>query len=150
MATQQDRPADEAARGSTQNGASGSILIVDDDTEMRTLIADVLTREGYSVAGAPSAEDALALLAEHEYQLVLTDMKMAGMSGLELLTKVKGLRADIAVILVTAFGSIDTAIEAMRQGAAHFLTKPVKMKELILAVERTLETREMRVLAEDH
>lgn len=121
------------------------ILVVDDDAEMRGLLRDVLEREGYRVDDAESAEAALERLADHEYDLMITDLKMGGVDGLELLSRVRTIRHDLAVILITAFGSIDVAVEAMRRGANHFITKPVKMRELIVAVGRALRDRELRV-----
>jgi DNA-binding NtrC family response regulator len=127
-----------------RSGSGRAVLIVDDDAEMRGLVSDVLAREGYRPSVAESGEAALAALADAEYDLVLTDLKMGGMDGLELLSRVRELRPDIAVILITAFGSIDLAIEAMRRGAANFIVKPVKMKELLVSVEKAIEEREMR------
>jgi DNA-binding NtrC family response regulator len=120
------------------------VLIVDDEPEMRGLLCDVLSREGYRARVAESAEEALAKIADEEFQLVLTDLKMGGMDGLGLLSRVKELRPEVAVIVITAFGSIDSAIEAMKRGASHFITKPVKMKELVMAVTKALDERQMR------
>jgi DNA-binding NtrC family response regulator len=103
---------------------SGQILVVDDDLEMRALVKDVLEEEGHHVTTTESGRDALQRLSEGEYAVVLTDLRMQGMQGLELLSSIKETYPDINVILMTAFGSVETAIEAMKQGAYDYLIKP--------------------------
>src|SRR5262249_22250597 len=110
--------------------ARAHILVVDDDAEMCGLLCDVLRREGFASEDARSADEPLPRLAAQDFDLIVTDLKMAHLDGMELLSRVRELRPEVGVILITAFGGIDVAIEAMRRGAAHFLTKPVKMKEL--------------------
>jgi DNA-binding NtrC family response regulator len=141
---QHDRARENTGTRQAAPTARAAILVVDDDPAMRGLLSDVLVREGHDVADAASGEEALTKLAEGTFDLVITDLKMGGMDGLDLLTHIRELRPEVAVILITAFGSIDLAIEAMRRGAAHFITKPVKMKELVVSVERSLEDRQIR------
>lgn len=123
---------------------SGSILIVDDDPDMRALLQDVLQERGHRVAAVASGREALRRLSEEEYPVVLTDLRMGDMQGLELLSETKRAFPDINVIIMTAFGSVKSAIEAMKQGAYDYLTKPVKTDELILVVEKALREAALR------
>src|SRR5215213_1657883 len=116
----------------------GAVLVVDDDADMRELVHDMLKDRGHQVSTAGSGSEALRLLGENDFAAVLTDLRMKGMQGLELLAEVKRTSADIAVILMTAFGSVETAVEAMKHGASDYLTKPVKKDELVRVVERVL------------
>jgi DNA-binding NtrC family response regulator len=122
----------------------GAVLIVDDDADMRELAYDMLKDRGHQVATAGSGEEALRRLTEEDYAVVLTDLRMKGMQGLELLTQIKRDHPDINVILMTAFGSVETAVEAMKHGASDYLTKPVKKDELIRVVERVIREAALR------
>ena len=125
----------------------GSILVVDDEPAMRLLLSSVLKDEGHDVTAAASGEEALQLIAKRHYHLVLTDLKMPGISGLDLLEQVKRDDPGTAVIILTAFGSVESAVEAMRMGAVHYLLKPLSNpEELRLSVRRVLE--EQRVTDE--
>ena len=118
------------------------ILIVDDEPAMRLLLTSVLKDEGYETTAVANAEEALALIARRHFPLVITDLKMPGLSGAELLAHIKRDDPGTAVILLTAFGSVEGAVEAMRQGAAHYLLKPLaNPEELRIAVRRILEER---------
>ena len=123
---------------------TGSILVVDDDAEMRALIRDVLQGRGHQVTVAQSGREALKRMAEEDYEVVLTDLRMREMPGIELLAEVKRAYPDTNVILMTAFGSVETAIAAMKQGAYDYLTKPVKTEELILVTEKALQEAVLR------
>ena len=122
----------------------GAVLIVDDDADMRELAYDMLKDRGHQVTMAGSGEEALRRLTEKDYAVVLTDLRMKGMQGLELLTQIKRDHSDINVILMTAFGSVETAVEAMKHGASDYLTKPVKKDELIRVVERVIREAALR------
>lgn len=122
----------------------GTILVVDDDADMRELAHDILKDRGHQVATAGSGEEALKRLAEEDYAVVLTDLRMKGMQGIELLTQIKRDYPDINVILMTAFGSVETAVEAMKHDASDYLTKPVKKDELVRVVERVLRETALR------
>src|SRR5574341_2553769 len=122
----------------------GAILVVDDDLEMRELVHDVLKDRGHQVTTTGSGQEALTLLADGDYAVVLTDLWMKGMEGTELLTEIKRLYPDIGVILMTAFGSVETAVEAMKRGASDYLTKPVKSEEIIRVVERAVREAALR------
>ena len=119
-----------------------SILVVDDEPAMRLLVTSVLRDEGHDVTAAASGEEALQLVAKRHYHLVITDLKMPGISGLEVLETMRRDDPETAVILLTAFGTVEGAVEAMRKGAAHYLLKPLaNPDELRLAVRRVLEER---------
>ena len=122
--------------------AKANILVVDDEPAMRLLLTSVLTDDGHVVTAAASGTEALQLVQRHHYQVVITDLRMPGLSGLEVLAAVRRDDPDTAVILLTAFGSVESAVEAMRKGAAHYLLKPLaNPDELRLAVRRVLEER---------
>jgi two-component system response regulator HydG len=122
----------------------GRILVVDDDLEMRALVKDVLEEQGHCVAVAEGGRDALKQLSEGPFGVVLTDLRMQGLQGLQLLTAVKETYPDVNVILMTAFGSVETAIEAMKQGAYDYLIKPVKNDELIRIANRAVREADLR------
>jgi DNA-binding NtrC family response regulator len=122
----------------------GAILVIDDDVDMREMIHDMLKDRGHQVTTAGSGQEALKLLGEGDYAVVLSDLRMKGMQGIELLTEIKKTFPDISVILMTAFGSVETAVEAMKHGASDYLTKPVKKDELIRVVERVLREAALR------
>jgi two-component system, NtrC family, response regulator HydG len=121
----------------------GNIIVVDDDREMRSMLEDFLVAEGYSVTTFPLAVDALAALRANQLpvDLIISDIKMAQLDGMEFLKIVHRERPEIPLILITAFGSIDTAIEAMKNGAYHYIVKPFKLTEMRLVVERSMEKR---------
>src|SRR5499427_1348890 len=132
----------ECRRGITMTEAQ--ILVVDDEVGMVTLLRNYLTREGYAVTTAPSAEVALQILEEHDIAVVLTDLRMPGMGGMELVREIHASRPETQVLLMTAFGSIDTAVEAVKAGAYHFVTKPVKLPEIGALVHKALTERALR------
>ncbi|MBI5441411.1 MAG: response regulator, partial [Deltaproteobacteria bacterium] len=115
------------------------VLVVDDDALVRSLMVGILRQEGHQVDEAQDGRDALARIAAAAYDLVLTDLKMPDLSGLELLQQGRRLRPDTRWILITAFGSIPNAVEAMKAGASDYLTKPLKSPdELRRVVGRVL------------
>jgi len=119
-----------------------SILVVDDEPAMRLLLTSVLKDEGHDVTAAASGEEALQLVARRHFHLVVTDLKMPGISGLQVLEGVKRDDPETAVVVLTAFGTVEGAVEAMRRGAAHYLLKPLaNPDELRLVVRRVLEER---------
>jgi DNA-binding NtrC family response regulator len=118
-----------------------SILIVDDDRAMREMLGSLFREQGFQVAEAGSADEATKLLGETEFDVVLSDIKMPGRSGIQMVGDVRRLRPETPVILMTAFGSIDSAVEAMRAGAFDYVRKPFEPDEVQLTVERALERR---------
>lgn len=120
------------------------ILIVDDERIVRESLMNWFDEEGYITEMAEDGETALRLFEKGKYDLILVDMKMPGMSGLELLTKVKELDKDCVVILITAFASVPTAIKALKDGAYDYVTKPVDPDELHHIVMKAMEQRALR------
>ena len=118
---------------------SAHILVVDDEGAIRYSISKTLQRVGYQVSAAASGEEALALLDEQEYDVVLTDIRMPGLTGVELLAKIKEKAPDSIVILMTAYASLGTAVESLRLGAHDYLIKPVSSQDIRQSVTRGLE-----------
>ena len=122
-----------------------TILVVEDQGGMRSFLSAALQDAGFSILEASNGDEALVRLAEREVDLVLTDLRMPGADGFEILNQSKKIQPDAAVIVLTAFGTIEGAVKAMRAGAADFLTKPIDSPEvLVMAVERALEERRLR------
>ncbi len=121
-----------------------SILIVDDDAWIRDSLTDALSRSGNEVRAAEHAEAALAALAESPADVVLTDVRMPGMDGLELLRLLRDRMPDVAVVLMTAYDDLPTVSTAMREGAADFLVKPLDLHQLRGVVDRVFEDRRAR------
>lgn len=129
------------------------IIVVDDDKAFRVATRTLLEDEGFRVVVSSNGEDALAKMKAEEFDLLLSDMVMGDMSGIALLGEVKALMPEIPVIMVTGFGSIQTAVEAMRLGAADYLTKPCNNEELLIKIRRALESvrreRELQMLRQE-
>jgi two-component system, NtrC family, response regulator AtoC len=123
---------------------AGEILVVDDERRMRELVAKVLAREGYAVRAVARAQDVLDALHDAPVDLVISDIRMPEMDGMTLLQEVKRLSPDTSVILMTAFGSIDAAVQAIKVGAYDYLAKPFKMDEISVVVRRAMEERRLR------
>jgi two-component system NtrC family response regulator len=116
-----------------------NILVVDDDESVRRMVQLQLEEVGYQVLTASGALEGLALVEEHGPALVITDLKMPGTSGMDILKKVHAEHPETTVVMITAFGTIETAVEAMKSGAYDYVTKPIDFDELILIVNRALE-----------
>jgi DNA-binding NtrC family response regulator len=120
------------------------VLVVDDEETICQALSAWLTKEGYHVETAQSGPEALACLVEKHFDLYLLDIKMPGMDGLEVLAKVKEVQPDATVIMITAHGSIQTAVEAMKRGAVEYLCKPFDPDELSLLIERVAANKALR------
>jgi two-component system, NtrC family, response regulator AtoC len=127
--------------------SKGRILVVDDEVNARTALAELLREEGYQVETAADGFKALPKLEELEPELVLTDIKMPGLDGMELMHKVQERDPETVVVLMTAFGDVATAVKAMRAGASDYLTKPVNMDELVVVLAREIDRRRLRAEA---
>ena len=124
---------------------SESILIVDDEEIIRESLSFILNKEGYKVREAENGKIALSLVKSESFDLVLTDLEMPEMKGIELLENVSRVSPETLVVIVTAYGSIDTAIAALRKGAVDYILKPVEFDELLVKVRRLLETRRLTI-----
>jgi DNA-binding NtrC family response regulator len=126
------------------------ILVVDDDEIVREVIISLLSSEGYAVRSAKDGLDAIKILKMENINLVITDLRMPGADGIEVLKEALKMDPDRAVIILTAYGTLDTALKAIREGAYDYMTKPFKMEEMIIRVnnayERTLLVIKMRTL----
>src|SRR5262245_47483890 len=131
--------AQEAAEvGSDASNEAARILVVDDERVIREILAEFLALEGFSVHTVEDGEKALTELRLHPYDLVITDLKMPRLSGLQLLERIEQERLGVLTVLMTGFGTVETAIEAMKKGAYDYLLKPFKVEEVIHVVERAL------------
>src|SRR5919205_4010035 len=120
------------------------ILVVDDERSMRELLAIVLRREGYEVLLAESGQSAIAMLEREAVDLLISDIKMPDVSGVEVLRAAKRIDQDILGIMITAFASTETAVEAMRLGACDYLSKPFDVDLLKMKVREKIENRQLR------
>jgi len=121
-----------------------SILVVDDKDSMRNMLHETLVDEGYRVDSVANGAEALELVRNKSYDLVLTDLKMPDVDGLEVLSSVKKIDADMSVIVMTAYGTIEDAVSAMRRGAFDFITKPFDTEHLCVLINRALENRRLQ------
>jgi len=121
-----------------------TILVVDDEKVIREILSEFLALEGYEVHGAADGKAALAELKIRHYDLVITDLKMPGTTGLELLETIQRDFENIVTVIMTGFGTVETAIEAMKKGAYDYILKPFKVEEVIHIVERGLDRRRLQ------
>ncbi|MDP8236230.1 MAG: response regulator [Candidatus Erginobacter occultus] len=119
------------------------ILIVDDEESMRLTLSLLFRKQGYEVSTASSGEEAVAMVDREIFEVVITDLKMKGLSGLDVLHHVKRVHPETEVIILTAHGTIGNAVEAMKLGAFDYLTKPFEPDEGILVVRKALERKRL-------
>jgi DNA-binding NtrC family response regulator len=124
--------------------ANGKLLLVDDEVNTRNALAEMFREDGYQVETAADGFKALPKLEEFQPDVVVTDLRMPGLDGIGLTQKVLELDPDCEVIITTAYGAIETAIEAMRKGATDYLIKPINIKELSLLIERALARKKLK------
>ena len=118
-----------------------NILIVEDGQSQREMLRDFLISEGHAVTEAENGEAAVSAVSNRHFDLLLLDYKMPGMSGLEVLEEVKKINHEIDVVIITAYGTIETAVEAIKAGAVDYITKPIELDELLILVDRVAERR---------
>ncbi len=118
-----------------------SILVVEDGQSQREMLRDFLRENGHDVSAVEHGEKALDLLGRNYFDLLLIDYKMPGMDGMELLKRVKRINPEIDVVMITAYGTVETAVQAMKAGAADYITKPIELDELLILVDRLSERR---------
>ena len=125
-------------------GLTGSVLIVDDDQSMANTLTKAMTRRGFVVTCRASGADALQLLDEQDFDVVVTDLHMEGMTGFALCERITANRPDVPVVMITAFGNLEAAVSAIRVGAYDFVTKPFDVEVLRLTLARAIQHRRLR------
>jgi DNA-binding NtrC family response regulator len=120
-----------------------SLLIVDDDEVMRDTLSDVLKKKGYEVSVASSGNEALSAIRKNIVDLIVLDMRLPDLDGIEVLKRVKEFDTEILVIMMTAYSDVQTAVSAMKSGAYHYINKPFELEELTLLIEKGLETKSL-------
>jgi two-component system NtrC family response regulator/two-component system response regulator HydG len=123
--------------------AKGRVLVIDDEINAVTALETLLREDGYQVACANDGRAGLQLLEKEEPDVVLTDLRMPGMDGLELLSKIKQIRPETMVLLMTAYGTVKTAVKAMKLGADDYLSKPIDVEELEVVLAKTIEKKRL-------
>lgn len=123
--------------------ASYSILIVEDDEKMREALRQIMQREGYVAETAGSGEEAMGLFKQGHFDLVISDLKLPGIDGMEALRALRGFRPQTAFIIITAYATIDSAVQAMKEGAEDYISKPFNLDEIRLVVKKAFEKREL-------
>jgi DNA-binding NtrC family response regulator len=129
------------AKETGMKGSARTVLVVDDDAAMREMVVSLLEDQGIEAFSAASAGEAVERLGERDCDVVLSDIRMPGKTGIELLGQLRELRPNTPVVLMTAFGSIDSAVEAMHAGAFDYVTKPFQRDALLVTLERAFERR---------
>src|SRR6476660_5894751 len=119
------------------------LLVIDDDTDVRESIGRMLRSAGYTVHTAPSGEEGFTMARDGAFDVILSDMRMSGMSGLDVLRKLREHRVDSVFIIMTGFGTVDTAVEAMKLGAVDFVQKPFFRDELLMRVRAAADRRQL-------
>ena len=125
----------------TAGNPTRHVLVIDDERPILRMLDQALTRMGFAVTTAENAESGLQAYAEGNFDLVLTDMRMTGADGFEVLERVRRQHADAIVIVITAFASIESAVQAIKAGASDYLAKPLDLEHLEIVVTRALESR---------
>ena len=121
------------------------ILVVDDEPSVRESLSAWLAEDGYAVDTAPAGAEAVEMLRATDYAVCFVDLKMpGGMDGLEVLREIRQLRPETAVLIITAFATVDTAVEAMKMGAHDYVTKPFNLEEISLLTKRIIEVKEIQ------
>ena len=117
------------------------LLVVDDDRAMREMLVSLFRDVGFGVSEGDCVDAALEKVRETDFDVVLSDIKMPGRSGVDLVGELRQIRPEVPVVLMTAFGSIDSAVEAMQAGAFDYVTKPFQREALLISIERAIEHR---------
>ena len=140
--TSPSSPSDTDGPGESQ--VSARILVVDDEKVIREILCEFLALEGYVVRGVEDGQKALTELRLRPYDIVISDLKMPKVSGLELLERVTSEKLDVLTVIMTGFGTVETAIEAMKKGAYDYILKPFKVEEVVHIVQRGLDRQRLQ------
>ncbi len=119
------------------------ILVIDDDEIARDVVVSLLSKEGFSVQSARDGIEGIMAIRSTDFDLIITDLKMPGADGIEVLKEAKRLRPDAAVVILTAYGTLNNALEAIQLGAYDYITKPFKLQELLIVVENAKKRAEL-------
>jgi response regulator RpfG family c-di-GMP phosphodiesterase len=138
------RASDDGDEGIGENPVSARILVVDDEKVIREILCEFLALEGYVVRGVEDGQKALTELRLRPYDIVISDLKMPKLSGLELLERITSEKLDVLTVIMTGFGTVETAIEAMKKGAYDYILKPFKVEEVVHIVQRGLERQRLQ------
>jgi two-component system, cell cycle response regulator len=122
---------------------TGKIIVIDDEPSVRKLIKRLLERKGHFVDTAKTGEEGVSKILDNEYDIVITDMLLPGMDGMEVLKKIKEHTPDIDVVLITGFGSIESAVSFMKAGALDYITKPINSDHLEIVIQKAIERKEL-------
>ena len=121
------------------------IMVIDDDEEMRSLLKDFFDEEGFETESASNGADALRKLTKDHFDLIITDIRMPGLTGLDILPRIKRLKPKTPVIVITAFGSDQVYRKSLERGATAFLEKPVHFDQLRMLIHETVSVKEKRI-----
>jgi two-component system cell cycle response regulator len=138
-----------AANGAKEGASASRILVIDDDEDVRILLRDLLEESLYAVDTASCGEEALKMIRVSTYDMVVTDLRMAGMHGLEVIKEVKAIDPGIDVIVMTGYASVNSAVESMKAGAIDYITKPFNSDQIRLVVKKNIERRNFQRLASE-
>lgn len=127
----------------SSRSASGRVLVADDEASIRDGLVDVLTDEGYDATGVADGAEAIAAITQSSYDVVVTDLRMPGIDGLEVLRRVRELSPQALVLLITAYASVETAVEALRNGAHDYILKPLIVEDVLSKIHRLFEYRRL-------
>lgn len=122
----------------------GRVMVVDDEENIRDVLSNYLTTLGYNVVTAQDGEDALSKFARSGFDLIISDLLMPTVDGLELLKKVRELDKDVIFLMITGYPSIETAVEAIKKGAYDYITKPFHMEDVKIRIERAFEKKNLK------
>ena len=124
--------------------STAKVLVIEDDEVLRQLLIDVLSDQEYHVEAAETGEDGLRTMEQDVFDIILLDINLPGMDGMDVLRLAPARQPDAQVVMMTAFGTVDTAVEAMKQGAFDYINKPFSTDELVLTITRALEEQDLR------
>jgi DNA-binding NtrC family response regulator len=120
-----------------------SVLVVEDDLKMRTALRIILEKEGYKVEAAETGESGLIKMRDQAFDLVVTDLKLPGIDGMDVLKGVKKVRPETTVIMITAYATVDSAVEAMKEGAEDYIAKPFNLEEIRIVIRKAMEKQKL-------
>ncbi|MDI9425919.1 MAG: diguanylate cyclase [Spirochaetota bacterium] len=128
---------------STESKTRGRILLIDDDQNVTKVVKKFLERVGHSVDTAASGEEGIRLIGGNQYDMVITDIYLPGMDGMAVLDKIKSINPELDIVVITGYGSIESAVSFMKAGAIDYISKPINLEHLDIVIRKTLERKEL-------